>query len=469
LCYNSLSAGNVGNPLPVYPAVATVYWSRNYNVEGVAPFSATTAYRPGQYVEYQNVLYECLNNSFGTISGGPPAANFTNDPALMNGAPFYRYLATGPLDPEVAFMQGTGQRKWSEDALFEAGDNVIHKGITYSAFRQNLGVEPFYVPNSVDNAYSASVQYQVGDYVFYTSKYYINVSASKGIAPTGAFTNNANWNFIIYDVARTTYQAGDIVYYLTYPDIPFFKCLKSFPPANSLTGDSVRFGLNEYWAPTYWTTGTPIAEVPYVGLSKISGDLDMLDELAGNIYYPFPVGIPPQPFNPNPKRLLNSILGFTWNGKFVPNSFSVIYDEVEVTDTTATTLLLNRLRPVPIYATYLLSGTSAPGSVEYDPTFTANGYGNLVYSSIVNVYASIAGAKTLDTQRNTNLIGTMTASAGNLGISFAASFIDTPLDQYDSDIYSITFSFTDEYGEPYPFTNNAVVTMTFRMRYKSDD
>ena len=419
-------------------------------------------------MEYLNILYECTNNSFGTISGGPPAANWVTGDDL-NGAPFYRYLATGPLDPEVAFMQGTGQRKWSEDALFEAQDNVVHKGITYSAFRQNLGVEPFYVPNSVDNAYDAARQYQVGDYVFYTSKYYINVSPSKGIPPTGAFTNNANWNFIIYDTFRTTYQAGDIVYYNTYPDIPFFKCLKSFPPANSLTGDSVRFGENEFWAPTYWITGASVNDVPYVGLAKISGDLDMLDELLGTIYYPFPVGIPPQPFNPNPKRLLNSILGFTWNGKFVPNSFSVIYDEVEATDTTATTLLLNRLRPIPVYATYLLSGTSAPGSVEYDPTFTANGYGNLVYSSVVNVYATIAGAKSLDTQRNTNLIGTMTASAGNLGIAFAASFIDTPLDQYEGDIYSITFSFTDEYGEPYPFTNNAVVSMTFRMRYKSDD
>ena len=469
LCYESLAAGNIGNPLPVYPAVATAFWLRNYNVEGVAPFSSITAYRVGQYVEYLNSLYQCLNNSFGTISGGPPAANFTNDPDDMTGGPFYTYLATGPLDPEVAFMQGTGQRKWSVDALFEAQDNVIHKGITYSAFRQNLGVEPFYVPNSVDNAYDAAKQYQVGDYVFYTSKYYINVSPSKGIAPTGAFTNNANWNFIIYDVARTTYQAGDIVYYNTYPDIPFFKCLKSFPPANSLTGDSVRFGENEFWAPTYWITGASVNDVPYVGLAKISGDLDMLDELTGTIYYPFPVGIPPQPFNPNPKRLLNSILGFTWNGKFVPNSFSVIYDEVEATDTTATTLLLNRLRPVPTYALWLLSGTSAPGSVEYDPTFTANGYGNLVYSSVVNVYATIAGAKSLDTQRNTNLIGTMTASAGNLGIAFAASFIDTPLDQYEGDIYSITFSFTDEYGEPYPFTNNAVVSMTFRMRYKSDD
>jgi len=93
----------------------------------------------------------------------------------------------------------------------------------------------------------------------------------------------------------------------------------------------------------------------------------------------------------------------------------------------------------------------------------------LVYSSIINVYATIAGAKTLDTQRDTNLIGTMAVSAGNLGIAFAASFIDTPLDQYEGDIYNITFDFRDEYGEPYPFTNNAVVSMTFRMRYKSDD
>jgi len=485
LCYNSLSAGNIGNPLPVYPANSTVYWSRNYNVEGVAPFSATTAYRVGQYVEFNNSLYECLSNSFGQnpVSPGPPVANFTNDPDFMTGGPFYRYLATGPTDPEVAFMQGTGQRKWNEDALFEAGDNVIHNGIVYTALKQALGNEPFPVPNETDNLYSATRQYNVGDYAFLAGTpgvYYVNILASKGVSPTFGYFNNANWNHIEYDTSRPTgsvaptsqfYKVGDIVRYITvYPEVPFFKCIKAFPPANSInSAGNFRFGENEFWQATNWNTGTSIDDVPYVGLAKISADLDMLDELLGTIYYPFPVGIPPQPFNPNPKRLLNSILGFTWNGKFTPNSLSVIYDEVEATDASATTQLLNRLRPVPVYATYLLSGTSAPGSVEYDPTFTANGYCDLVYSSIVNVYATIAGAKSLDTQRNTNLIGTMTASAGNLGIAFAASFIDTPLDQYEGDIYSITFSFTDEFGEPYPFTNNAVVSMTFRMRYKSDD
>ena len=467
LCYKSLVAGNVGNPLPVYPKDSTAFWIRDYNVEGVASWSATTAYKTGQFVERLDILYRAVQNTF---NNQPPNATYWEanpDPEID----LYRYIATGPLDPNVAFMQGTSQRTWSPYALYEEQDNVLYKGITYKASKQNLGNEPFYVPNSVDNAYSASVQYNVGDYVFYTSKYYINVSASKGIAPTGAFTNNANWNFIIYDIARTTYQAGDIVYYPSgYTDIAFFKCLLSFPPANSLTGDSVRFGLNSYWQATYWATGTSVAQVPYVGLAKISADLDMLDDLEGTFQYPFPEAIPPQPFNPNPKRLLNSILGFTWNGRFDPETFGVIYDPVSISGNTATSLLLNRVRPVPIYiAGYALGGTTGAGSVVYDPTLTAAGYGTLVYSSIVNVYATIAGAKTLDTQRNTNLIGTMAASAGNLGIAFAASFIDTPLDQYEGDIYNITFDFRDEYGEPYPFTNNAVVSMTFRMRYKSDD
>jgi hypothetical protein len=479
LCYTSLSAGNVGNPLPVYPVDQTAYWVRDYASEGVAPYSATTAYKTGQYVERLNVLYQAATN---TYASQPPSANWTANP--VSATPLYQYIATGPLDPEVAFMQGNSQRKWDRYALFEEGDIVIHNGITYTATKQNLGNEPFPVPNPTDNLYSATKQYQVGDYVYLAGTpgvYYVNILASKGISPTFGYFNNANWNFIEYDTTRPGlppaprnqfYQVGDIVTYVgLYTTIPFFKCIKAFPPAASLSsGDTVRYGNNEFWQATYWTTGTPVAQVPYVGLAKISSQFDMLDELEGEFQYPFPEAIPPQPFSPNPKRILNSILGFTWNGRFNPESFGIIYNPVSVSGNTAISVLLNRVRPVPIYISgYLLGGTSAAGSVLYDPTLTAAGYGNLVYSSVVNVYATIAGAKSLDTQRNTNLIGTMTASAGNLGIAFAAAFIDTPLEQYEGDIYSITFSFTDDYGDPYPFTNNAAVSMTFRMRYKSDD
>jgi len=460
---------NTGEALPVYPREYNTYWSRAYGFEGVANYSSTTAYKTGQFVSDGSDLYQAIANTFGS---SPPSGNWSQVTAAPEFPPVYQYLVAGPTDPDVAFMQGTGQRKWSEYALFEQGDNVIHNGVVYNASKQNLGNEPFPVPNATDNAYSASVQYEVGDYVFYTSKYYINVSASKGIAPTGGFTNNANWNTIVYDIARTTYQAGDIVYYPSgYTDIAFFKCLISFPPANSLTGTDVRFGLNPYWQATYWATGTAVAQVPYVGLAAISAALDMVDDYSGVTHFPYPEGIPPQPFSPNPKRLLNSILGFTWNGKFNPDALSIIYDPVTLTGNTTTSQLLNRIRPLPVY----YQG-GPPALLGYDPTstqdtfvFSANGYAVLVYSSIINVYATIAGAKTLDTQRNTNLIGTMTAAAGNLGIAYAAAFIDTPLDQYEADIYNITFDFTDEFGEPYPFTNNAAVSMTFRMRYKSDD
>jgi hypothetical protein len=472
LCYKSLVAGNVGHALPVYPVSSTAYWERDYNVEGVATYISYTAYKKGQFVAYSNGLYQCNPNgihageegSFGNLPSD--GTYWTSNPVYT---PLYRYFATGPLDPNVAFMQGSGQRLWSKYALFEEGDNVLYNDITYHAYTQSLGIEPFPVPNTTDNAYSAAVQYAVGDYVYYSSKYYINIKASKGNAPTGAYTNNTWWGFIEYDPAKTDYQVGTIVTYVGFNYVPFFRCVKSFPPAGNLgsAGAAVRFGNNAYWLPTYWTTGTAVASVPYVGLSKISSQFDMLDDLNGSIQYPFPEGIPPQPFNPVPKRLLNSILGFTWNGKFSPQTFDVMYTPIAIVGSSTVSQLLNRVRPVPIYVSgYALGGVSAAGSVNYDPTITANGYAVLVYTSVINIYASIAGGSTIDTIRNTNLIGTMAMNAGNLGIGYAAAYLNATLQTQDTDIYSISFSFTDEYGDPYLLTNNAVVTLTFRMGYK---
>jgi hypothetical protein len=477
LCYKSLVAGNIGHALPVYPVAANAYWARDYNVEGVAEYSGYTAYKTGQFVAANGILYKCspsgvYSSEVGSFGNLPTNTDYwAASPVVTTNTQLYTYLATGPADPDVAFMQADSQRKWSQYALYEEQDNVIHNGVTYKAYTQTLGTEPFPVPNATANAYSALVSYKVGDWVYYNNRYYINILDSKGNAPTGAYTNNTWWAFIEYDPAKTNYQVGDVITYVGFNYVPFWRCIKSFPPANNLAGAGAgaRFGTNAYWQPSYWSTGTSSTLVPYVGLAKISSQFDMLDDLNGSIQYPFPEGIPPQPFAQTPKRLLNSILGFTWNGKFTPSMLSVIYDQVPVSGSTTVTQLLNRLRPVPLYISYALLGTSAADSVNLDPTLTAAGYGNLVYSSVINVYATIAGAKSLDTQRNTNLIGTMTASAGNLGIAFAASYIDTPLDQYEGDIYSINFEFRDECGELYPFTNNAVVSMTFRMRYKSDE
>ena len=466
LCYTNLIAAVSGHPLPVYPADSTAYWERNYNVEGVAEYSPYTPYLVGRYVEYNDLLYKCIQNSFATL---PTDTDFWEEATTADYTPLYRYMATGPADPNVAFMQADSQRRWNQYALFEAGDNVFHNDVIYQALWQSQGFEPFPVPNTTTNLYSAVKSYVVGDYVYYSSKYYINILATKGNAPTGAYTNNTWWAFIEFDPAKTTYQVGDIVTYVGYSYVPFWRCIKSFPPANSLAvgGVDARFGLNQYWQPCYWTTGVAAISVPYVGLAKISSQFDMLDDLFGSIQYPFPEGIPPQPYAKTPQRLLNSILGFTWNGKFTPSMFSNLYDQVVISGSTTTSQLYNRLRPVPLYTSYALTGVSAAGSVNLEPMITANGYGNLVYSSIINIYATITGGSSLDTIRNTNLIGTLPMSAGNLGIAFAANFIRCSLEAQEADVYSITFSFTDEFGEPYPLTNNAVVTMTLKMGYRS--
>lgn len=534
IVYYALSA-NTGQALPTYPREYNTYWSRAYGYEGVADYSPYTAYLVGRFVAYNNQLYRAVQNTFAITPGTD-----TTYWALVAGAvgefpPTYQFLTTGYGDPNVAVLQGEGQRQWSPYALFEAGDNVFYNGVVYQALWQTLGTswfpttssgarytastayvptdyvyyqgyyyvcilattghaptgaaanntwwaywpqnsatfEPVPVPNTTDNAYSSTRLYVVGDWVYYSGKYYINVLSTKGNAPTGAYTNNTWWNFIEYDPAKTNYQAGTIVTYTGYSYVPFWKCVVSNSPAGSLSaGLDSRYGLNPYWVPCYWTTGTSSTLVPYTGLASISAALDMMDDYAGVTHYPFPEGIPPQPFSAEPRRLLNSILGFTWNGVFTPTMLNAIYNWVTITPSGTVSQLLNRVRPLPIY---FQSATDAirpvglgydPGSIQDTFTYTATGYANLVYTSVVNIYTTIVSGSTLDTQRNTNLIGTCSMNSGNLGIGFYENKIDGKLRVNNADIYSIGIELRDEAGDPYPLTNNAISSFTLKLTYK---
>jgi len=100
-------------------------------------------------------------------------------------------------------------------------------------------------------------------------------------------------------------------------------------------------------------------------------------------------------------------------------------------------------------------------------TFTANGYANLVYTSVVAIYGSVAGARTLDTQRNTSLLGMTSMEADNLGVSFYGNYIESELIANGEDLYTITIQLYDEFNEPFVLTNNAVVTLTFKMTYEN--
>jgi hypothetical protein len=466
--YRSLLDGNVANT----PDAEPTYWA--YVTDKlVQDFVAYTPYYAGQYCVSGGVIYQASINiwtgSFSTLDGWvAPTAEFN-----------YRYLVTGYADPNVVLNQGTGLRQWTPYALFEYGDLVQYQGVAYAATKQNKGFLPFYIPNQTTNAYSAGTTYAIGDYVYYTSKWYVCIKAATGTAPTGLYTNNTVWKFIEWSPNTTTvfWKAGDLMTYTgtVGNGVFFYKCIKdnNVSQASPITTGGV-FDTNPYWIPSYWTPQTTTANVPIIGLNAISTRFDMLDIFLNNgwLQFPFPVAIPGQPFNPAPRRLLNSILGFCWNGIFNPLAVSkVLATGTTIPDGTTTTDVLNRIRPVPIYKTYGTAPAllSASRNSTLTPVFTADGYGNLVYTNVINIYTTIVYGSTLDSQRNTNLISTASINAGNLGVGFFANFIDGKLRVNRADIYTISIELRDEVGELYPMTNNGNCSFTLKLTYKDID
>lgn len=186
---------------------------------------------------------------------------------------------------------------------------------------------------------------------------------------------------------------------------------------------------------------------------------------------PFPVGIAGQPFTASPKRLLNSILGFTWNAVFQPSLLTSLGQGLAIEERAVP--LYNRLRPVPNYEvieppvllTEIQDYINPPATKAY--TYTADGYANLVYSSIISIYTNIVGGATLDTMRDTNLLATTTMNCGNLGIAYHANYIDIPLLRVaGGDVDSMYIELRDEMGDPFYLTNNAVMTLTFKVTYR---
>lgn len=467
--YRSLLAGNIGNT----PSTSTTFWAF-VTSRLVRDFVAYTPYQTGQYVVSGGVIYQANTNiwkaNFNVIDGWVA-------PTQPLGPFNYRYLVTGYADPNVVINQGTNKvggnsRQWNQYSLFETDEIVEYQGVPYQSTKQVKGFVPFYIPDDVDNLYSASVSYAIGDYVYYDNRFYVNIKASKGTAPPGGYNNNANWRFIEYSPNTSTvyWKVGDLMTYTGTQGngVFFYKCIRD-NNANQVSPISTGgvFSTNPYWIPSYWTPLTSSALLPTIGLYALSRTFDMADTFNGFIQYPFPIAIPAQPFNPAPRRLLNSILGFCWNGLFnATNLNTAIGASTGIPNGTTTSEALNRIRPVPYYTSYGSGPLLTTGNSTTATVYTADGYANLVYSSIINIYTTIVSGTTLDTQRNTNLISTATLNAGNLGVSFFANFLDTKLRVNNADIYSIGIELRDEMNELYPLTNNGICSFTLGLTYK---
>jgi len=512
--YKSAINGNVGN----FPFFASSFWTLT---TGDILWSNSTTYALGDFVTYNSDVYRSLqasnlnqtpssssaywvfvsddrkfvpnwdNDNFyqvGTIVYNPTTysfwkcklANLTNF-APSAGGPYWdqyippidgiynRYLIAGYNDPNVAIRQGTQEKTWNPYNMFFTGASsgngassaTLHNGVAYfPASSQNLGTLFNVIPFQYPTNWSGVNNYRKGDLVLLSGVYYEAITSSTNINPA---TNPFFWRVRVLTYSATTsYFTGDVVIYLGTPYVARQNSRGQTPP-------TTLGNVNAFWQTNYWVRDFEYNQAADVGLNAISSKYDMIDQFPVTNYfaYPFPAGIPGQPFNPNPKRLLNSILGFTWNGEMNVNSLDQFQLFDRLTDNT-TIQLYNRLRPVPPYQTSIATEyDTVPTNAVVNTTFTANGYANLVYTSVISVYGSIAGARTLDTQRDTSLLGLVSLNADNLGVGFYGNYIESGLEANGEDLYTISIQLFDEFNEPFVLTNNAVVTLTFKMTYKN--
>ena len=411
--------------------------------------------------------------------------------AINNGAGGVSSTAT------IQYFQGGNE--WVAGTTYAAGDYVARTNIDNGVWRSlkggNIGHPPRFIDPDTRVAdtwwtfvdplvaqWATGIPYAVGQYAGYNTVVYKCIQATSSVAPgntaywvasTGISDENpATYHYLVtgYDDPNVValqgtasrqwtqyhlYTLGEVVAY----ENKVYDCIlqnKGIVPTNA----------------TYWglVVNAPTDVVcPIVGLNTISSTVDMEDYFqAGDVQqYPFPVGVPGQPFNPTPRRLLNSILGFCWNGVFSPSVVTTALDTQTSTATT-TTELLNRFRPVPQYFRRYTTevGLSTVPFATTSSSFTADGYANLVYTSVVAIYTTVVYGSTLDSQRNTNLIGVASMNAGNLGVSFFDNKINGPLRVKGADIYNISIELRDEMNEPYPVTNNGICTFTLKLTYK---
>jgi hypothetical protein len=449
-------------------------------------------YNIGDIVEYNGIPYVALESSRGSrpivITDQVPSwssiVGYNADIVVQYNGNIYMSLYNGniaqvPSSVPTAWAKLTlpslnpgGLSEWDPATSYSLNALVLYEGFMYySVNNGSVGNIPFqnsswWALRNYDNwnpattyANSSVVAYE-GD--FYQSQIVNNI----GFNPAD---NEDEWLFL--GTAELGWNAGvgySVGQQVSYESGVFRSLVNNnagripfdYPDSWEL------LGIVDVWA----ITTTPNRG----GLSGLTKLYDMT-EFIGNeaIIYNFPYGVGGQPFNPNPQRLLNSILGFTWNGRFNPASLTDIgiYDTA-ILITREQPLLYNRLRPVPIYSTARIPPEEFTGRLGTDEgttsislTYTADSYANLVYSSVISIYADVVKASSVDTQANTRLLALTSMNCANLGIAFWANYLENPLLKVQGDIYSVFIEFRDEFGEPFVLSNNAVATLTFKLNY----
>ena len=265
------------------------------------------------------------------------------------------------------------------------------------------------------------------------------------------------WNFI------QLYVTTDVVKLVVDGDILYYACILSVTEP----------GIPPNEDPTHWLEVGQYYGVPNFNNYLIAGYNDpnvktllLAIQQQGNdgLDITYPPGIPGQPFVQG--QTLARRLGFTWDSTGLVTNLEYFNDNLDGIDYDGTSILFyNRLRPIPFYLPSDTLGVTFGTEISSRIDYTADGYCNLVYSSIISIYTIIVGTSSVDTQRNANLLAMVEMNCGNLGIAMASGFIDTKLTKIQPDIYSIYIELRDENGQPYYLTNNATSTFLLKLTY----
>jgi hypothetical protein len=420
-------------------------------VASITAWNSGTTYIPNDVISYQEYIYIARQNS-------------TNQTPVLNSAFWIRQT---PVSSNPALNE------WSSTTTYALYDVVSYQGLMYQSTFS--GANTGFVPsNNVRWALRNYVEWNAGTnynvlprIVLYGGNLFRNnLINNRGNTPA---YNSSVWSFLGSPStdwnATLVYNIGDLA---TYGGRIF----------QSLVNNNLNFiptAQPESWEVISAVGSWAVADAPLrTGLYGLTERYDMT-EFFGNsfVLFNFPYGVGGQPYNPNPRRLLNSILGFTWGGAFNPAELTNISEYSPATLTTSKQpLLYNRLRPIPDYRVAIAPTPPAlEGALGQDVsatismTYTADSYANLVYSSIISIYADIVKSSSVDTQGATQLLALTSMNCGNLGIAFWANYIDNPLLKVQGNIYSINIEFRDEFGEPFVLPNSAVATLTFKLKY----
>ena len=456
---------------PVYNYLSTGYDDPNVAVAqgtGRQVWNPYNLYEQSQIVSYNGVSYTNDYQSQNEVPFNIANATITSGVMTLTATTFQaaNNFSVGQLinvDTNRNVARGTFRIIACDSGSF----TIANKIITTSSSITGTASYPTF---QIVGAWSNSTVYNRFDIVSYAvlgvTKYYSARNGSYDIAPDdstpylpGVTRGQIYWN----DLGTILYQTNDVVFYTNQ----YYRAFQSVTDLNQYPAPA-----NSSWNRQTWSsTGN---YPPICNLSEISQTWDMLTLsplFANELIYQFPYAVPPQPFVVSPKRLLNTVLGFTWNGQFAPTTFQLINQFTAPNIpriTTENAQLFNRVRPVPVYLVGdsvfpLLLGTT-PNTTT---TYTADGYCNLVFSSVIYIYSTIVLASSVDTQRTSNLLAVMPFNCGNLGVSFGANFIENPLTKVHGDLYTVGIELYNEYAEPYYLTNNAVASFIFKMTYKS--